>query len=184
MVEAAEQHTLTATHTHTHVPTGVKRDLNKHLMHDGTFKLSLHTQYAYLRPGDHDLADAIKHSSSEAAAAADVVAGSTIGAAVGGVAGGTGYLNDDDACSAGMTTSLDEPNPAIYHVRLLQLLTACCYGHNFEVEAKCQGLISLPRLVEALQHPSLPLEVRMVLHEYFLEVWLFTERLPVEVVSR
>ena len=31
--------------------------------------------------------------------------------------------------------------------------------------------------------PSLPLEVRMVLHEYFLEVWLFTERLPVEVVE-
>lgn len=56
-------------------------------------------------------------------------------------------------------------------------------GQNFEVEAKCQDLMRLSSIVSALRRLDLPLVLRLVLHEFFLETWLYTERLPLAVTT-
>ena len=90
----------------------------------------------------------------------------------------------EDAFSAGLRSDDLKVKPLWYHARLLQLLTACCYGQNFEVEAKCQDLIPLANLVEALRRKDLPLALRLPLHEFFLETWLYVCTCCVLVTGR
>ena len=183
------------------------------LFYDGSFRLSLCSQYAMddkssllpLDPldttdGGPNFPGSANPIPAAAAAARHIAPGSSLreggpdvppgGGGGGGGGGGVPLRTSkaavflrEDAVSAGLRSTDLKPNTLLYHVRLMQLLTACCYGQNFEVEAKCQDLISLAAIVGALRRLDLPLALRLVLHEFFLEAWLYTERLPLAVAN-